>query len=241
MPGPAHDRWCRHLDVQEAKVLAEAVSGPSISPKLLAIELTNVPALDDVYAALLFSMRLPTLQSVTLWACGLGAAGAEALAAAVTGGACDSLRLLWLDKNHIGDQGVAAIAPPLSRLRSLEWLPLDANGLRNASLAMMAYPTEHPHPWPSLYVSSFSNRPDTPAGSRNVFSDNGVMVLCGAVDAEGSFLMLSRISMFNCPGVSLEAQENLAAAVEAKDQLDIGQDPDMPDMPWEESDTETDV
>ena len=68
---------------------------------------------------------------------GFGPAGAEALAAALCGGAVPKLELLFLGSNTIGGQGVTALAAPLRKLPALRELQLSQTELDDDGVASL--------------------------------------------------------------------------------------------------------
>ena len=76
---------------------------------------------------------LKRLKSLSLASTGIGATGADALAAALRRGAMPMLETLNLSANHLGDKGVAALAAP-GTLPPLERLGLNSNRLGDASV-----------------------------------------------------------------------------------------------------------
>ena len=77
-----------------------------------------------------------------LWFAGthVGDAGASALAAALGQGALPRLKSLTLRNAAIGDAGLVALAPALRRLPALEGLGLDRNPLGDEGLAALVAP-----------------------------------------------------------------------------------------------------
>lgn len=69
---------------------------------------------------------------------GLGAAGAQTLAAIIAGGHTAHVSGLYLSMNNLGDDGMQALAPALRHLPSLVFLHLSANNIREAGAAALA-------------------------------------------------------------------------------------------------------
>ena len=83
---------------------------------------------------------LPAVTSLTLGGTHVGDAGASTLAAALGRGAMPRLKHLGLGNTAIGDAGLVALAPALRRLPALERLYLDRNPLGDEGLAALAPP-----------------------------------------------------------------------------------------------------
>ena len=83
------------------------------------------------------SGSVPSLHALSLLNNKLGLAAAEAFAAALCRGAMPQLERLWLHANPIGDEGVAALAPPLQALRSLKVLAMPGCSIGDKGLASL--------------------------------------------------------------------------------------------------------
>ena len=110
----------------------------------LANALARRPALQKV---LINSVRLeppvvqvladvPQLRTLRLFACGLGDAGAGAVAAGLTQHA--ALQEVWLECNGIGDLGAEALAKALESNHVLELLDLQLNHIRSSGAIALA-------------------------------------------------------------------------------------------------------
>ena len=127
---------------------------------------------------------------------GVGAAGAAALAAALSAAPTPSLHTLHAARNPLGDAGAAALAPALSRLTALD---ASACGLGDAGAAALATALSAPD---SRTVSLTLS--DNPLGSQ------GVSALADALTIAPN---LKSLALGGCPAVGDAGAAALAAAL----------------------------
>ena len=113
----------------------DAIANASMKwPKLRVLKLSENPQLGDAVAKALCRAAFPCMEELLMRDCNLGPAGAEQLARAFEQWPC--LRVLSINRNALGDEGVVALlAAPLP---ALEELCMGYNDIRDQGAAAIA-------------------------------------------------------------------------------------------------------
>ena len=122
---------------------------------------------------------LNSLTYLELCELSMGPRGADALAAAFGRGAMPSVCHLLLARNQLGDEGLSALAQPLRKLKSLNVLSLNGNGIGDKGLTALVLA--------SLFASGFRKLEQLGLG-RNSISDGGCNFLAAAISHSGRAL-----------------------------------------------------
>ena len=171
------------LPALETLYLTEPAAGPDGVPRL---------------AEKLGAGALPVVTKLNLSGTHVGDAGASALAAALGRGAMPRLKILWLYSTAIGDAGLVALAPALWRLPALERLYLGRNPLGDEGLAALVAPPPPPPAGAPPTTTGGLTKLEMLDFQRTQITDAGCAALAAALDS-GALPALERLFLQGTP------------------------------------------
>jgi len=174
------------LPALETLVLSKPAAGPDADPD-------GVQRLAEKLGA----GALPAAFWLSLYCTHVGDAGASALAAALGRGALPRLKTLDLCNAAIGDAGLVALAPALRRLPALERLYLVRNPLGDEGLAALVAPPPPPAGAPPPPTGGLAKLKTLYLISTQI-SDAGCATLAAALDS-GAMPALSELLLIGIP------------------------------------------